>query len=180
MAPAVLAFAWGLAPLGRLGWAAGFLFVTAAALASGALQHPDEYRQALFRRPAEPCRRGHRRPPRSSTIPEGLRTRPKACLGVAARRRAGAADGEHHPVPQLQDDRHGQAARLPGPDLLAALHRAVVTYPHEVLLRHGLRLPRLGVRRPRAAQAAETQLRRSAPTPHEVLDGPAEADPADQ
>src|SRR5262245_64894526 len=28
MAPAVLAFAWGLAPLGRLGWAAGFLFVT--------------------------------------------------------------------------------------------------------------------------------------------------------
>jgi CDP-diacylglycerol---serine O-phosphatidyltransferase len=32
MAPAVLAYAWGLAPLGRLGWAAGFLFVTAAAL----------------------------------------------------------------------------------------------------------------------------------------------------
>ncbi len=32
MAPAVLAFQWGLAPLGRLGWATGFLFVTAAAL----------------------------------------------------------------------------------------------------------------------------------------------------
>jgi CDP-diacylglycerol--serine O-phosphatidyltransferase len=32
VAPAVLAFSWGLAPLGRLGWAAGFLFVTAAAL----------------------------------------------------------------------------------------------------------------------------------------------------
>jgi CDP-diacylglycerol---serine O-phosphatidyltransferase len=32
MAPAVLAYAWGLAPLGRLGWAIGFLFVTAAAL----------------------------------------------------------------------------------------------------------------------------------------------------
>jgi len=32
VAPAILAFAWGLAPLGRLGWAAGFLFVTAAAL----------------------------------------------------------------------------------------------------------------------------------------------------
>ncbi|HUE90439.1 MAG TPA: CDP-diacylglycerol--serine O-phosphatidyltransferase [Vicinamibacterales bacterium] len=32
MAPAVLAYAWGLAPLGRLGWAAGFLFLTAAAL----------------------------------------------------------------------------------------------------------------------------------------------------
>lgn len=31
IAPAILAFAWGLAPLGRLGWAAGFIFVTAAA-----------------------------------------------------------------------------------------------------------------------------------------------------
>lgn len=32
LAPAVLAFAWGLQPLGRLGWAAGFLYVTAAAM----------------------------------------------------------------------------------------------------------------------------------------------------
>jgi CDP-diacylglycerol--serine O-phosphatidyltransferase len=32
MAPAVLAYAWGLAPLGRVGWAVGFLFVTGAAL----------------------------------------------------------------------------------------------------------------------------------------------------
>ena len=32
MAPAILAFAWGLSSLGRLGWAAAFLFVTGAAL----------------------------------------------------------------------------------------------------------------------------------------------------
>src|SRR5262245_60893676 len=32
VAPAILSFSWGLAPLGRLGWAAGFLFVTGAAL----------------------------------------------------------------------------------------------------------------------------------------------------
>jgi CDP-diacylglycerol--serine O-phosphatidyltransferase len=32
MAPAVLTFGWGLSTLGRLGWAAAFLFVTAAAL----------------------------------------------------------------------------------------------------------------------------------------------------
>jgi CDP-diacylglycerol--serine O-phosphatidyltransferase len=32
MAPAILTFSWGLAPLGRLGWAAGFLFVTAGAI----------------------------------------------------------------------------------------------------------------------------------------------------
>jgi CDP-diacylglycerol--serine O-phosphatidyltransferase len=32
IAPAILAFSWGLAPLGRLGWAAGFLYVAAAAM----------------------------------------------------------------------------------------------------------------------------------------------------
>ena len=32
VAPAILTFAWGLAPLGRLGWAAGFIFVTAGAI----------------------------------------------------------------------------------------------------------------------------------------------------
>lgn len=32
LAPAILAFTWGLWPLHRLGWAAGFLFVTAAAM----------------------------------------------------------------------------------------------------------------------------------------------------
>lgn len=32
LAPAILAFAWGLGSLGRLGWACGFLYVAAAAL----------------------------------------------------------------------------------------------------------------------------------------------------
>jgi CDP-diacylglycerol---serine O-phosphatidyltransferase len=32
MAPAVLAFQWGLIPLGRMGWAVGFIYLTAAAL----------------------------------------------------------------------------------------------------------------------------------------------------
>jgi CDP-diacylglycerol--serine O-phosphatidyltransferase len=32
LAPAILAFTWGLWPLGRVGWAAGFIYVTAAAL----------------------------------------------------------------------------------------------------------------------------------------------------
>jgi CDP-diacylglycerol--serine O-phosphatidyltransferase len=32
MAPAILSFQWGLTALGRLGWAAGFLFVAAAAM----------------------------------------------------------------------------------------------------------------------------------------------------
>jgi CDP-diacylglycerol--serine O-phosphatidyltransferase len=32
IAPAILAFSWGLQPLGRYGWLAGFLFLTAAAM----------------------------------------------------------------------------------------------------------------------------------------------------
>ena len=32
LAPAILAFTWGLWPLERLGWAAGFVYVTAAAM----------------------------------------------------------------------------------------------------------------------------------------------------
>jgi CDP-diacylglycerol--serine O-phosphatidyltransferase len=32
IAPAILSFAWGLNPLGRLGWAVGFVFVAAAAI----------------------------------------------------------------------------------------------------------------------------------------------------
>lgn len=32
VAPAILAFTWGLQPLGRIGWAVGFLFVAAAAV----------------------------------------------------------------------------------------------------------------------------------------------------
>jgi CDP-diacylglycerol--serine O-phosphatidyltransferase len=32
VAPAILSFQWGLSPLGRLGWAAGFMFVACAAM----------------------------------------------------------------------------------------------------------------------------------------------------
>jgi CDP-diacylglycerol--serine O-phosphatidyltransferase len=32
IAPAILTFSWGLSPLGRLGWAAGFMFVACAAM----------------------------------------------------------------------------------------------------------------------------------------------------
>ena len=46
MAPAALTFQWGLAPLGRLGWAVGFLYLTAAAvrLARFNIQHVSDKR----------------------------------------------------------------------------------------------------------------------------------------
>jgi CDP-diacylglycerol--serine O-phosphatidyltransferase len=50
VAPAVLAFAWGLSELGRLGWAAGFLYVTAAAvrLARFNIQSPVQLDKRYF------------------------------------------------------------------------------------------------------------------------------------
>src|SRR4051812_49893816 len=50
VAPAILAFTWGLWPLGRLGWSAGFVYVTAAALrlARFNLQGMAAHRKALF------------------------------------------------------------------------------------------------------------------------------------
>jgi CDP-diacylglycerol---serine O-phosphatidyltransferase len=46
MAPAILSFQWGLSPLGRLGWAAGFMFVACAAmrLARFNIQHVSDKR----------------------------------------------------------------------------------------------------------------------------------------
>jgi CDP-diacylglycerol--serine O-phosphatidyltransferase len=50
LAPAVLAFAWGLGDLGRLGWAAGFVYVTAAAmrLARFNIQSPGQLDKRFF------------------------------------------------------------------------------------------------------------------------------------
>src|SRR5256885_1923899 len=50
VAPAILSFAWGLSSLGRLGWAAGFLFVAAAIPAATVFAYPwglYDYRAAL-------------------------------------------------------------------------------------------------------------------------------------
>ena len=61
MAPAVLAFQWGLDPLGRMGWAVGFVYLTAAALAPRALQYPGGDGQAvLYRASQSRCRRSRR------------------------------------------------------------------------------------------------------------------------
>ena len=64
VAPAILAFEWGLSPFDKLGWATGFIFVSAAAirLARFNIQTVGAGRPALLRRHAEPCRRRrHRR-----------------------------------------------------------------------------------------------------------------------
>lgn len=81
MAPAVLAYAWGLHPLGRLGWAVGFLFVTAAALRLARFNIQKNTDKRYFVGLASPAAAAIV----ASTVfyyPYGLRARPEAFLAV--------------------------------------------------------------------------------------------------
>ena len=80
MAPAILAFAWGLSSLGRPGWTAAFLFVAAAAL-----------RLARFNVQAGSTTSGissgcPARPPPASSRPRSMRTRPDSRRRTSRRR----------------------------------------------------------------------------------------------
>ena len=82
MAPAVLAYAWGLAPLGRLGWGVGFLFLTGAALRLARFNIQKVTDKRYFVGLASPAAAAIV----ASTVfyyPTGLHTRPQAFLGVA-------------------------------------------------------------------------------------------------
>ena len=115
VAPAILSFAWGLQPLGRIGWAAGFLFVAAAAvrLARFNIQSGSHQDKRYFVGMPSPPAAGV---PAATVFafPQGLTGPWEAAAGAGHGHRAGAADGQHHPVPQLQDDRSAVAPQLPG------------------------------------------------------------------
>jgi CDP-diacylglycerol--serine O-phosphatidyltransferase len=82
MAPAVLSYAWGLAPLGRLGWGVGFLYVCAAALRLARFNiqsgHSDKRYFAGLASPAAAA------VPAATVFyfPDGLAQRPEAFLAV--------------------------------------------------------------------------------------------------
>ena len=116
IAPAILSFAWGLAPLGRLGWAAGFLFVTAAAmrLARFNIQSAAGGDKRYFVGMPSPAAAGDPGGDRLRVSRAGCTTTARRCRRwrwCSSRR----ADGQHDPLPQLQDDRPADAA---------AVHRA--------------------------------------------------------
>src|SRR5689334_18153198 len=75
VAPAVMSFAWGLQPLGRLGWAAGFLFVAAAAvrLARFNIQSGSQDKRYFVGMPSPPAAGCPRR--RCSRFPPGSAAR---------------------------------------------------------------------------------------------------------
>ena len=133
MAPAILAFQWGLSPLGRLGWAVGFVYLTAAALRLARFNIQQVSDKRYFVGLPSPAAAGI--PAATVFYLPGRPARLSACLvcgGDDARARA--ADGQHDSLPQLQEHRPGDAARLPGLILVAGFLALIVTFPHEVLI----------------------------------------------
>ncbi len=104
----------GARAAGRLGRAAGFIYVSAAALrlARFNIQSASARRQALLRRHAEPRGGGII----ASTVyvsPWAARL-PRGAAGAGADVGARAADGQHDPLPQLQDARPADASASHG------------------------------------------------------------------
>ena len=122
-APAVLAFSWGLKDLGQIGWAAGFIFLSAAAmrLARFNIQTSAQVDKRYFIGMPTPAAAGVA----AATVyawpvPAGRasdRGRGHADAG------AGRADGEHDPFPQLQDDQLRMGTVVPA---VVRLHPARV------------------------------------------------------
>ena len=82
MAPAILAFQWGLAPLGRMGWAVGFVFLTAAALRLARFNIQTVSDKRYFVGMPSPAAAGV---PAATVFyfPQGLHTYEQALLGMA-------------------------------------------------------------------------------------------------
>ena len=82
MAPAILAFQWGLAPLGRMGWAVGFVFLTAAALRLARFNIQSVSDKRYFVGMPSPAAAGV---PAATVFyfPQGLHTYEQALLGMA-------------------------------------------------------------------------------------------------
>ena len=134
MAPAVLAYAWGLAPLGRLGWGVGFLFVCAAALRLARFNiqqgHTDKRYFVGLASPAAAAI------PAATVFyfPDGLAQRPEAFLAVimvVVPALLMVSTIRFHSFKTLDLRAKRQYTVLIA---MAAFFALVVAYPHEVLL----------------------------------------------
>jgi CDP-diacylglycerol--serine O-phosphatidyltransferase len=133
MAPAVLAYAWGLAPLGRLGWAAGFLFVTAAALRLARFNIQKNTDKRYFVGLASPAAGAII----ASTVfyyPVGLTAKPAAYLAVVLVIVPALLMVSTVRFRSFKTIDIGVRRRYQTLIVLAACLALLVTYPHEVLL----------------------------------------------
>jgi CDP-diacylglycerol---serine O-phosphatidyltransferase len=133
MAPAILAFQWGLLPLGRLGWAVGFLFVTAAALrlARFNIQTPSDKRYFVgMPSPAAAA------VPAATVFyfPDGMQTYQQALPALAVVLVPALLMVSTIRYRSFKTIDLGTKRSYRGLILLAALIAAVASHPHEVLL----------------------------------------------
>jgi CDP-diacylglycerol--serine O-phosphatidyltransferase len=179
MAPAILSFQWGLAPLGRLGWAAGFMFVTAAALRLARFNiqtHSDKRYFVGMPSPAAAA------VPAATVFyfPEGMQTYQLALPALAVVLVPALLMVSTIRYRSFKSIDLGTKRSYRGLILLAALIAAVASQPHEVLLAMayaylasafiGLALNR--IRGHRHAEATATAPQAAAPEPPP---GPTEA-----
>lgn len=156
MAPALLAYQWGLAPLGRLGWAAGFLFVTAAALRLARFNIQPQTDKAYFVGMPSPAAAAI---PAATVFyfPAGLTARPEAFLAVAMMLVPALLMVSTIRFRSFKTIDLRQRRRYHVLIAMAAFLALTFTYPHEVLLLMaytylasgfvGLAMTRLGYRR---------------------------------
>ena len=159
IAPAILAFAWGLSPLGRLGWAAGFLYVAAAAmrLARFNIQGMGTNDKRYFAGMPSPPAAGGVTAATVFAYPAGLHDYRAALLRAGDGDRPRDSDGEYHSIPQLQDDRSSGAAAVHRAHPRGGRHHADCDTPARSPARDGVYLPGLRLHRDcgHALQASE-------------------------
>lgn len=133
MAPAVLAFQWGLVPLGRMGWAVGFVYLTAAALRLARFNIQTNTDKRYFIGLPSPAAAGLV----AATIfffPGGLAAKPLAWLGLVMLAVPAALMVSTLRFQSFKTFDLGMQGGYRGLLLVAAFIGLLVTYPHEVLI----------------------------------------------
>ncbi|HUQ87440.1 MAG TPA: CDP-diacylglycerol--serine O-phosphatidyltransferase [Vicinamibacterales bacterium] len=133
MAPAVLTFQWGLLPLGRIGWAVGFMYLTAAALRLARFNIQVNTDKRYFIGLPSPAAAGLI----AATIfyfPDGLHSKPSAWLGVMMLIVPALLMVSTIRFQSFKTFDLGMRRGWRGLFLVAAVIALLVSYPHEVLI----------------------------------------------
>ncbi len=133
MAPAVLAFQWGLIPLGRMGWAVGFLYLTAAALRLARFNIQVNSDKRYFIGLPSPAAAGLV----AATVfyfPEGLQAKPMAWLGMVMLIVPAVLMVSTIRFQSFKTFDLGIRRGFRGLMLVAAFIALLVAYPHEFLI----------------------------------------------
>jgi CDP-diacylglycerol--serine O-phosphatidyltransferase len=133
MAPAVLAFQWGLIPLGRIGWAVGFMYLTAAALRLARFNIQVNTDKRYFIGLPSPAAAGLV----AATVfyfPEGLQVKPMAWLGMVMLIVPALLMVSTIRFQSFKTFDLGMRRGWRGLFLVAAFIALLVAYPHEILI----------------------------------------------